>query len=50
MKTNITENPISIDPETGKVDYGVYHNVIKKFKDFLTYYRDTFLKSEQVTD
>jgi hypothetical protein len=50
MKTNITENPISVDPETGKVDYGVYHNVIKKFKDFLTYYRDTFLKSEQVID
>lgn len=48
--TKITETPVSIDPETGKVDYGVYHTLIKKFKDFLVFYRDTFLKNEQVID
>jgi hypothetical protein len=50
MKTNIIESPINIDPETGKVDYGVYHGIIQKFRDFLLYYKNTFLKNEQVVD
>lgn len=40
----------TVDPETGKVDYGIYHNLIKVWKEFLIFYRDTFLKNDQIID
>ena len=51
MESNNPNTPkFTVDPETGKVDYGIYHNLIKVWKEFLVFYRDTFLKNENVLD
>ena len=44
------QSNISIDPETGKVDYGSYKNLIKLFTEFLIYYKNVFLKNKDVID
>ena len=44
------QSNIFIDPETGKVDYGSYYNLAKMFRDFLIYYKDVFLKRDDVID
>jgi hypothetical protein len=47
--TSLTEkSTINIDPETGKVSYGNYHSLIKLFNEFLSYYKNTFLKDKKV--
>jgi hypothetical protein len=44
------QSNISVDPETGKVDYGSYYNLTKIFREFLIYYKDVFLKRDDVVD
>lgn len=49
---NKPNNPrqFTVNPDTGKVDYGIYHNLIKIWKEFLLFYRDIFLKNENIID
>jgi hypothetical protein len=47
--TSLTEkSTITINPDTGEVDYGSYYSLIKLFNEFLSYYKNIFLKNKQV--